>query len=68
MVWVYVMWFYSYMFYVSLNDYILKIVDVNGVVLMCYIDVWSVKVCCLVKSLVSMCQIMGIRIYIALID
>lgn len=32
MVWVYVVWSYSYMHYVSLNDYMMKIVNMNGVV------------------------------------
>ena len=28
-----------YMHYVSLNEYMMKIIDMNGVVLMCYVEV-----------------------------
>ena len=62
------MWSYSYMQYVSLDDYMMKIVDMNGVVLMCYVDVLSVKISCLMKSLLSMCEAMRLHIYISLVD
>ena len=45
------MWSYSYMHYVSPNDPMMKIVDINGVLFVCYVDVLSVKVCRLIKGL-----------------
>ena len=62
------MWSYSYMQYVSLDDYMMKIVDMNGVVLMCYVDVLSVKISCLMKSLLSMCEVMRLHMYNSLVD
>ena len=59
---------YSYMHYVSFNDYIMKVIDKNEVFHMCYVDAWSVKVSGLMKSLISMCEVMGLHMYIALVD
>ena len=56
------------MHYVSFNDYIMKVIDKNEVFHMCYVDAWSVKVSGLMKSLISMCEVMGLHMYIALVD
>ena len=56
------------MHYVSFNDYIMKVIDKNEVFHMCYVDVWSLKVCCVIKSLLSMYEFMGRYMYISLVD
>ena len=56
------------MHYVSLNNYMMKIVDIIWVVLMCYLDVWSAKICGLIKGLLRMYGVMGMHMFIAIVD
>ena len=56
------------MLYVSLNDYMMKSVDMNGVVVMCYVDVWNVQIYGLMLGLLRMYGVMGLHMFIALLD
>ena len=60
---------YFYMPHVSLNDYMMKVVDMNEVVftylLMYELDV---NVCGLMIYPLSICEVMGLHVYIALVD
>ena len=63
------MWMYPDMNNVCPNNYMMKFFPCLGeVAFTCYVDVWSVKVCGLMKGLLSICAIMGIHIYIELVD
>ena len=54
---------------VGLNDYMMKVLPRLGWnAFICYVYVWSVKVCGLMMSLLSMCEVMGLHMYIALVD
>ena len=54
---------------VDLVDYMMNVLlDINEVVYVGYVDVWSVKACGLMIGLLSMCEVMGLNMYIALLD
>ena len=54
---------------VCLDDYMTKVLPSLGeVVFTCYVDVWSVKVCGLVKGLLSMCEVMDLHMHIEIIE
>ena len=56
------------MHYVGLNYYMMKVVDVNEVIFTCYVYVWNVEVCDLMKGLLSMLEVMGFHMYIELVN
>ena len=68
MVLLYMMWTFPYIHDVGLDDYMMKVLpSFAEVAFTFYVDVWSVKVCGLKKGLLSMCEVMGLHMYIALV-
>ena len=62
------MWTFPYMHDVGLDDYLMKVLpSLDEVVFNFYVDVWSVKACSLMICLLSMCETMGLHMYIALV-
>ena len=54
---------------VGLNDYMVKVLpSLDEISFTSYVDVWSVKACDLMIRLLSMCKVMGLHMYIALVD
>ena len=63
------MWTFPYIYNVCLNDYMMKVFPIlDEVASTCYVDVWSVKVCGLVKGLLSMCEVMDLHMHIEIIE
>ena len=65
------MWPYPYVHKVGLNDYIIKILfGMNQGVYACHVNVWSecYDAYGLLIGLLSMCEVMELHMYIALVD
>ena len=57
------------MHYVLLNDYMMKVLSrFNEVTFTCYVDEWNVKFYGLIKGLVIMYGVMGLHMFIELVD
>ena len=53
---------------VGLDHYMVKVSPrLDEVAFTCYDDVWNVKACGLMIGLLSMCEIIGLYMYIALV-
>ena len=63
------MWSCPYMHYVGLNDYMMKDLLVMNEVVFTYYVMYEldVKACGLMIGLLSMCKVMGLHMYIALV-
>ena len=69
MVKVYMMKTCPYMHHVGINDYILKVLHrLDEIAFTFYFDVWSVKACGFMIGVLSTCEVMGLHMYIALVD
>ena len=63
------MWYYSYMHYVDHNAYMMKVVDMNKIFFTCLLMYeLDVKACGLMIGLVSIWEVIGLHMYISLVD
>ena len=59
----------KYMHIIGINDYMMKVLaSLDEVTFTLYVDVWNIKVCGPMKSLLSMCGVMELYMSIALVD